>query len=94
MEIPRSEWVLKCNYFKVRLVSDFTAKYINYAVELGQDRDDPDMLDFLDYITSRDDVELYQFPPGIVFTASEDEHDYFERFDDNHVIPRCLFKPI
>jgi len=91
MNIVKSEWVLKKNYFKVKLIDNFKLEYIEWMTEQGHDHDDLDMLKFIEEVTSRDDVELYQFPHDFPFKTNDVEFDYFEKVDDNHVLPRMLF---
>jgi hypothetical protein len=87
-EIPKSEWTIKRVYFKAQPISDFSRQYIQWLESQGESPDSYDTLDaFLKNISSQDIIDLYQFP-----TADKDGHyDYFEKNDDNHVIPRSLF---
>ena len=90
MKIPKSSWVLKKEYFNAKLVDNFKPKYLQYMSELGSDLDDIELLNFIERITCLDSVALYEFPGALL----KCDCDYFEKVDDNHPIPRCLFELI
>ena len=90
MKIPKSSWVLKKEYFNAKLVDNFKPKYLQYMSELGSDLDDIELLNFIDSIMRLDTVILYEFP-GELFKS---DCDYFEKADDNYVLPRHLFELI
>ena len=88
MQIPQSTWVLKKEYFNAKLVDNFKEHYLRYMKnECGHDCDDSGLLNFIDSLTCLDYVILYQFPNENKAMT----YDYFEKIDDNHVIPRALF---
>jgi hypothetical protein len=91
MQIPKSEWILRKEYFKVKLIENFKSEYLQWMnKECGHNIDDLELLRFIDKITASNFVVLYQFP-------NEDKnntYDYFEKEDDNHVIPKFLFEMI
>lgn len=87
-----SQWVLRKMFFSVKLVDNFKSEYLEWMAEIGHDCDDLDLLKFIEAVTKQDTVELYQFPSSKPFDDDENEQDYFERLDDNHVIPRKLFE--
>lgn len=93
MNIPKSTWVLSEVYFKVNLIENFKSEYLEWMAEIGHDCDDLELLTFIRNVTDQDIVELYQFPSEKVF-KDDDDADYFERLDNNHVLPRKLFKLI
>ncbi len=94
MEIPKSTWTLKREYFKVKLIDNFKAEYLEWMAEIGHDCDDLDLLKFIDAVTSQDTVEFYQFPTSKPFDSDDTDQDYFEKIDDNHVLPRSVFELI
>lgn len=88
-QIPASNWVLSKEYFEVELVVDFELKYRDWFTGEGNIINQ-DFERFMLYLKENPTVELYQFPQA----RTDIEHDYFERDDDNHVVPRHLFTPI
>ena len=94
MNVPKSQWIIEKVFFKVKLVDNFKSEYIGWMSEVGHDHDDLDMLKFIENVTNQDTVELYQFPSQKPWDNDDSEQDYFERLDDNHVIPRILFELI
>ena len=92
MGIPKSTWTLKREYFKVKLIDNFKAEYLEWMSEIGHDCDDLDLLKFIDAVTSQDTVEFYQFPTSKPFDSDDTDQDYFEKIDDNHVLPRSVFE--
>lgn len=94
MEIPKSEWILRPKYFKVKLVDNFKSEYIEWMEECGHDRNDLDMLKFIEAVTNQDTVELYQFPSQKPWDNDDNDQGYFEKIDNNHVLPRNVFELI
>lgn len=94
MKIPKSTWTLKKEYFKVKLIDNFKSEYLEWVAEIGHDCDDLDLLKFIEAVTSQDTVELYQFPSQKPFDNDDENQDYFEKIDDNHVLPRSVFELI
>lgn len=90
MKIPKSFWVLKKEYFNAKLVDNFKPKYLEYMSGLGNDLDDIELLNFIGRIMRLDYVTLYEYPGALL----KSDCDYFEKVDDNHPIPRCLFELI
>lgn len=103
MKIPRSSWVLEPAYFSVKLVEDFETKYKEYQKSEGLLEDEL-LGEDLTYTLSewllaseQGELELYQYPQepdNQCFSKNiiENNSDYFERYDDNWVIPRFLFE--
>ena len=92
MKIPKCNWRLEKVYFKAELVDNFKSEYLEWYVdECGHDRDDSELNNFILRIEQEDTVMLYQFPNEVPMSQQEDDFDYFEQVDDNHVIPRKLF---
>jgi hypothetical protein len=88
--IPASNWILKKEYFEAKLVDDFESRYREWFEKENGTTDSLDLNRFMLYLSEDSTVELYQFPNE----RSGLEHDYFEKDDDNHVIPRFLFEPV
>jgi hypothetical protein len=88
--IPSSNWILKKEYFEAKLVDNFESCYRKWFKEENGNTDSQDFDRFMSYLSEQPTVELYQFPNP----KSGLEHDYFEKDDDNHVIPRFLFEPV
>lgn len=94
-KIPSSRWVIQPNYFKAKFVEDFSSKYLLWLSEYDGDPDE-DAIKFAASMQDKGVVDLYQQPfdplsnncPTVKY---EDIADYFEKYDDNHVIPRHLF---
>lgn len=88
MKVPASNWILDKVYFEVKLVDSFSALYKEwYKEENGRIDDSVD--DFILSLQENPTIEVYQFPN--VASNPDVPHDYFERDDDNHVIPRKFF---
>lgn len=103
MKIPRSSWILESAYFTAKLVEDFEVKYKDYQKSEGLKEEDllgEDLTDTLvEWLlaSERGELELYQFPQepdSQCFSKDiiENHSDYFERYDDNWVLPRFLFE--
>lgn len=88
-KVPRSEWRVIPNYFKVKLVSDFMDKW-EALVESGEYEADEV---FTDRVTSTEYIWVYQFPDLYDYVSDEDA-DYFEREDDNWVLSRDMFEVV
>jgi hypothetical protein len=93
--IPASNWVLKKTYFEATLVDNFDSLYKEWLKKEGENINNwfnlsPELDRFISNLGENPTVELYQFPNE----RSGLDHDYFEKDDDNHVIPRFLFEPI
>jgi hypothetical protein len=86
MECPKSEWIVKRNYFVVKVVDNFENLF------LQQMDDDPtdDDINFINRLISIRSFSVYQFP-SFLSGQSDDDADYFERFDDNRVLKRNMF---
>lgn len=97
MQIPKSSWVIKKVYFKVRLVEDFEQKYREYMYSIGESEDSLADSNF-GYVVwnwlQQEYLWLYEFPEEITHWECRDGVDYFEEEDDDWVIPRHLFEPI
>jgi hypothetical protein len=101
MEVPKSSWIVNKVYFEVTLVDNFKEKYLEWlrkyegaeSVKQLWDNDTGDLLlRFLQRVCNRPTMEVYQFPCDVHYHSSADHlQDYFERQDDNHVIPFELF---
>lgn len=105
-KIPKSSWILKREYFEVKLVKGFKEKMIQHIIsldgyslqELQQDGFITAVEDWV-YRSENGVLELYQYPMepnSQCFSAKiiEEESDYFERLDDNWIIPRHLFEVV
>ncbi len=108
--IPQSKYILVPTYFRAKLVEGFHDKYIEYIMELDGYSQQELYQEGLSTIameweqkSDRGELELYMYPDEnhighhmSVRTrkAMEQEADFFEREDDNWVIPRHLFEPI
>jgi len=102
-KIPKSSWTLKCEYFKVKLIDDFKEQMIQYIMGLDgysqQELHQEGLYTVIDEWQLKSDngtLELYQYPlePDSQIVSAkiiEYDSDYFEREDDNWVIPRHLF---
>lgn len=88
--IPHSNWILKKEFFEAKLVNDFESLYRDWHKKNGT-TDCADLDRFITYLNENPTIELYQFPnpTGVILP-----YDYFEKDDDNHVIPRFLFEPL
>ncbi len=103
MKIPKSTWTVNKNYFEVTLVEDFKEKYVQWQLGYnGYELDElttQGIVEVIDNWQHRSDsgvLELYQFPMEVntqcyCSEIIEEDRDYFERLDDNWVIPRHLF---
>ena len=89
VKAPKSQWVIKRNYFKVELHSDFKNLWALWLteIELGDFDDEAEL--FADTVTAQGEVFIYQFPSRA--QESDELADYFEKIDNNYVIPRHLF---
>ena len=85
LHIPKSAWVLKKKYFQALLNPNFKKEYIEWATNEGSPIDEA-LIAFLDKVTYPRFVLLYQFP-----ARKGETPDYFEKEDDNYVIPPHLF---
>ena len=87
--IPVSNWILDKVYFEVKLVNEFDSLYREWFMEeSGVIYGSVD--GFLFNLHENPTIEVYQFPN--VASNPDAPHDYFERDDDNHVIPSKLFE--
>ncbi len=106
MKIPKSVWIIDKKYFEVKLVEDFKEEYIQWQLTYnGYELDElttQGVVEVIDNWQHRSDngvLELYQFPVELSVTCHSksitDQHsDYFERLDDDWVIPRHLFEVV
>lgn len=86
-KIPASNWVLSKVYFEVKLVDNFSLLYKEwYKKENGSVDDSVD--DFIHNLKEHPTIEIYRFPNE----RADLKYDFFEKDDDNHVIPRELFE--
>jgi len=86
MGCPKSDWVVKPNYFKVKPVDNFKDLFIeNYDAEITDSEKS-----FIDKISSLNEFYVYQFPRFLA-AECESDADYFEREDDNFVLRRNMF---
>lgn len=105
-KIPKSYWVVKKEYFEVKLVENFRDKMIQHTIDLDgytlQELQSNGFISTIDKWVYRSDkgvLELYQHPlpsDSQCFSADivENESDYFERLDDDWAIPRHLFEVV
>lgn len=98
MGIPRSEWVVNCVYFEAKLVDNFENLYKEWLLSNGSREEDLVTYNLEStvrgWLNSASSVWLYRFPNRYNNEETEDDADYFEKEDDNWVIPRHLFEPI
>ncbi len=105
MKIPKSTWTVNKNYFEVKLVEDFKEKYVGWQLAYNVELDElmaQGVVEVIDNWQHRSDngvLELYQFPmeaSNQCYCAEiiEKDSEYFERLDDDWVIPRHLFEVV
>lgn len=88
MKVQKSSWVIKAVYFDAEVVDNFAKKYLEWFANDGSEVEDS-TIQFANRIENEKVIKIYQFP----FEKDTDETaDYFEKEDDNHVIPYHLFK--
>lgn len=94
MEIPKSSWVVEPVYFEARLVKGFKEKYINFLKEDSDEYDFDAASKVIDNWLINSHVWLYQYPDDNFDKIPDDQMSYFEKEDDDWVIPRHLFDPV
>ena len=86
MEVKRSDWVIKKEYFKVAASDNFKDLFIeNYGCDIEADENA-----FIEKISNLESFYIYMFPMFMRF-EKEEEADYFEKDDDNFVLKRNMF---
>ena len=87
-DTPKSQWVIDKNYFTAKPVDNFRVKYLKWLSDYDPEAEiTKELKDFIYYMTTNDFVQIYEYP------HESPLKDYFEKNDDNHVIPRHLFEP-
>lgn len=102
-QIPKSSWTINKVYFKAKVVDDFQNKYLQWGQEEGcgftdSEESTKEVIQFIrntQKMSNQGWVWLYEYPEEInqchCDYGNVAEYDYFEKGDDNHIIPRHLF---
>ena len=97
--IPESQWVLEPKYFRARLVQGFVDKYIAWTIGKNFYGSVEVFKSYSEAYNLRETLENMYGQEGLVLlyqytqdNVEEYEADYFEKEDDNFVIPRHLFE--